>query len=260
MNFFRVAVCLFSLVIMGNMLHAQSVQELIVQSDKFALKDFNDTKALETLQQADKLSPNNWEVLWRISRSYVDIGEHLPATTDAQKKEVEHKYQLAFDFADKACKLAPDKSVTYLRRAIANGRIALSKGIFSVIGIVKDVKADVEKGIQLNNGGVDIQATLHYVLGRTHAKVCEKSKFLRVPLGLGWGDMDVSFAEFQKAISMRPGFRMYRLDYAKALIEEDEYTKAKEQLYKIRSCPILDEDDNQVATEAAALIEKIKNK
>ena len=32
------------------------------------------------------------------------------------------KYQKAFDFADRAVKLAPDKSVTYLRRAIANGK------------------------------------------------------------------------------------------------------------------------------------------
>ncbi len=260
MNFFRMMVCLLGLIVMGNTAQAQSVQDLIAQGDKLALKDFNDTKALDVFLQADKVSPNNWEVLWRLSRSYVDIGEHLPATTDAQKKEIEHKYQLAFDYADKAVKLAPEKSVTYLRRAIANGRIALSKGVFSVIGIVKDVKADLEKGIKLNNGGVDVQATLHYVLGRTHTKVCEKSKFIRVPLGLGWGDMDVAFAEFQKAIEMRPGFRMYRLDYAKALIEEDEYQKAKEQLYKIRSCPILDEDDSQVATDAAALIEKIKNK
>jgi tetratricopeptide (TPR) repeat protein len=260
MYFFRVAVWLFGLVLLGGVLQAQSAQDLIAQGDKLALKDFNDAKALEVFLQADKVSPNNWEILWRISRAYVDIGEHLPANTDAQKKEVEHKYQLAYDYADQACKLAPEKSVTYLRRAIANGRIALSKGVFSVIGIVKDVKADIEKGIKLNNGGVEVQATLHYVLGRTHAKVCEKSKFIRIPLGLGWGDMDVAFAEFQKAVDMRPGFRMYRLDYAKALIEEDQYQKAKEQLYKIRSCPILDEDDNQVAAEAATLIEKIKNK
>jgi len=260
MRFFRISFFMLCMVLFALPIAAQSVQDVIAQGDKLSLKDFNNEGALNKFLQADKMSPNNYEILWRISRSYVDIGEHLPATTDAQKKEIEKKYQIAYDYANKAFELAPDKSINCLRRAIATGRIALSKGIFSVIGLVKDVKADVEKGIKLNNGGSEVQASLHYVLGRTHAKVCEKAKFLRIPLGLGWGDMDVSFAEFQKAIELRPAFRMYHLDYAKALIEEDEYQKAKEQLYKIKSCPVIDEDDNSYASEAAALIEKIKDK
>jgi tetratricopeptide (TPR) repeat protein len=241
-------------------INAQTVEELIAQGDDFSTKKFDNEKALAKFIEADKLSPNNWEILWRLSRSYVDISEHMPSSTDAQKDAQLVKYQMAYDYADKSVKLAPDKSITYLRRAIANGRIALFKGVFSVIGIVNDVKKDLEKAIKLGNGGSEVQASSYYVLARTHAKVCEKAYLVRMPLGLGWGDMDESFKNFKKAIELRPNFRMYYLDAGKAYIQEKEYAKAKEMLSKIPSLPVLDEDDAQFLADSKKLLEEIKNK
>ncbi|MCK9425240.1 MAG: hypothetical protein M0Q21_04260 [Ignavibacteriaceae bacterium] len=239
---------------------SQSVDELIKEGDDYSMREFNNQKALETFQKAEKLEADNPEVLWRISRSYVDIAEHMPSSSDDQKDAQLVKYQLAADYAEKAVKAAPNASIGYLRRAIAKGRIALFKGVFKVIGLVNDVKKDCEKAIKLGNGGNDIQASSHYVLGRSHAKVCEKPYLVRLPLGLGWGDMDISFAEYKKAIELRPNFRMYHLDYAKALIEEDEYQKAKEELYKIPYVKEVDEDDDLYLVESKKLLETIKNK
>ena len=104
---------------------AQSAEDLIKEGDQYAEEKWDNQKALDTYLKADKTSPNNYEVYWRISRAYVDIAEHMPSNTDEQKDAQLAKYQVAFEWADKAVKLAPDKSVTYLRRAIANGRIAL---------------------------------------------------------------------------------------------------------------------------------------
>lgn len=239
---------------------SQSVDELIKEGDDFSMKEFNNQKALETFLKAEKLEAENAEVLWRISRSYVDIAEHMPSSSDDQKDAQLVKYQLASDYAEKAVKAAPNASIGYLRRAIAKGRIALFKGVFKVIGLVNDVKKDCEKAIKLGNGGNEIQASSHYVLGRSHAKVCEKPYLVRLPLGLGWGDMDISFAEYKKAIELRPNFRMYHLDYAKALIEEDEYQKAKEELYKIPYIKEVDEDDDMYLAESKKILESIKNK
>lgn len=248
------------LFFLSGLLYAQSVNDLIQQGDAASQKEFNNQKALELFEKADKLSPNNWEVLWRLSRTWIDIAEHMPASTDAQKDAQAAKYEVAFKYADRAVGIAGNKSVTYLRRAIANGRIALNKGVFKVIGLVNDVKKDVEKAISLGDGGSDIQAGAHYVLGRTHAKVCEKPYLVRLPLTLGWGDIDVAIKNLEKAVSLRPNFRMYRLDLAKVYIGEKEWQKAKEQLYKISSLPQLDEDDQQFADEAKKLIDEIKNK
>ncbi len=251
---------LYIFLLLTGFLMAQSAEELIAQADQLTVKEFKNDQALEKLQAADKLSPNNWEIYWRMSRSYVDIGEHLPSGTETQKNAQLAKYQSAFDYADKAVKLAPDKSITYLRRAIANGRIALFKGVWDALGLVKDVKADLEKAIKLGNGGNEVQASAHYVLGRTHTKVCEKSYLVRLPLGLGWGDIDVAISEIKKAIELRPNFRMFYYDLAKAYIADDNYKSAREALAKIPGIPVIDEDDEKLAADAKKLADEIKNK
>jgi tetratricopeptide (TPR) repeat protein len=237
---------------------SQSLEELLKEGDNHVAQ-FENQKALEIYQKADKLFPNNWEVYWRLSRAYVDIGEHLPDKTDKEKDAQLEYYKKAFEYADKAVKLAPTQSITYVRRAIANGRIALFEGVFSAIGTVKDVKNDCEKAIQLGNGGNYVQALAHYVLGRTHLKVCEKPYLVRLPLGLGWGDTEKAVQLLETANKLRPNFRMFMLELAKAYIEEDEYSKAKELLLKIEKAPVADEDDDKVLSEAKQLYEKIKN-
>jgi len=246
--------------LLPSLISAQKVEELIKQGDEFAEEKFDNQKALEKYLLADKVSPKNWEVLWRISRAYVDITEHMPSSTDDQKDAQLAKYEIALDYANRAIKLAPDKSVTYLRRAIANGRIALFKGVFSVIGIVNSVRDDLEKAIKLGNGGKEIQATAHYVLGRTHAKVCEKAYLIRLPLGLGWGDVDEAGDEFLKAIELRPNYRMFYLDLAKLLIDNEEYEMARDYLTRLQKSPKQDEDDDKFLAESKSLMNQIKNK
>lgn len=246
----------FSVIVISN-LFAQTVEEFIQEGDKYNT-EFNHQKSLETYQKADKLSPANWDILWRISRAIVDIANKMPEGTDEQKEAKFNKYKKSFAYADSAVKLAPDQSVTYLRRAIVNGRIALFQGVFSAIGTVDDVKSDSERAIQLNNGGNYVQALSHYVLGRTHAKVCEKSYLIRLPLGLGWGDMEVAIRELQNAIKLKPNFRMFHLELAKAYIEEDEYELAKENLLLVEKAPVVLEDDDEYLKEAKKLLAEVK--
>jgi tetratricopeptide (TPR) repeat protein len=246
---------LFSFVLNGS-LFSQTVEDLIQEGDKYNT-EFNHQKSLETYQKADNLSPANWDILWRISRALVDIANKMPEGTDEQKEAKFNKYKKSFAYADSAVRLAPDQSVTYVRRAIVNGRIALFEGVFSAIGTVNDVKEDCERAIQLNNGGNYVQALSHYVLGRTHAKVCEKSYLLRLPLGLGWGDMEVAIREFQNAIKLKPNYRMFYLDLAKAYIEEDEYELAKENLLLVEKAPFVLEDDEEYLKEAKQLLKEV---
>ena len=237
---------------------AQSLDELLKQGDQY-VAEFDHQKALDNYNQADKLSPKNWDVLWRISRAYVDLGEKMPVKTDEQKDEQEKTYKKALEYADISVKLGSDQAITYVRRAIANGRIALFEGIFSAIGSVNDVKEDCEKAIQLGNGGNYVQALAHYVLGRGHLKVCEKAYLIRLPLGLGWGDTEEAVRLLETAVKLKPNFRMFLIELAKAYIEEDEYDKAKETLKKIEKAPFVDEDDDKVLADSKKLYEKIKN-
>jgi FimV-like protein len=233
-----------------------SIDQLIAEGDVYAEKEFNNEKALAKYAEADSLSPNNYDVLWRLSRTYVDIGEHLPTKTEAEKQKQLETYEKSLAFAKSAVAANPKGSMGYTREAIANGRIALFKGIWESIDLVKRTKADCEKAIALDSAN----ATAYYVLGRTNAKVCEKPKFVRWPLGLGWANMDDAVKNYEQSIALRPTFIMYRLDCARAYIEMDEYAKAREHLSKISSLPKEDEDDDTFRKEAAELLDKIKDK
>lgn len=234
----------------------QSVEDLIKQGDEFN-KEFKHQESLDSYLKADELSPANWEILWRISRAYVDIGNKMPEATDEENDAKVGIYEKAFLYADSAVVLAEDQSIVYLRRAIVNGRIALFEGVFSAIGTVDDVKEDTERAIELNNGSNYVQALAHYVLGRAHAKVCEKPYLLRLPLGLGWGDMEVAIRELQTAIKLKPNYRMFYLELAKAYIEEGEYELAKENLLLVEKAPFVLEDDDLYLQESNELIKEV---
>jgi FimV-like protein len=235
---------------------SNKVNQLIAKGNNFAEKTFENQRALDMYNEALSLSPNNYEILWRLSRTYVDIGEHLPAKTDAEKQKQLEFYDKSLDFAKKAIDANPKGAMGYIREAIANGRIALFRGIWDAIDLVKQTKAGCEKAISLDVA----EPSAYYVLGRTNAKVCEKPKIIRWPLGLGWANMDDAIKNYEKSIALRPNFIMYRLDCAKAYIEMDEYGKAREHLTKIATLPKEDEDDDVFRKEALELLNQIKDK
>jgi tetratricopeptide (TPR) repeat protein len=237
----------------------QQVERLIDEGDKLT-DSFDNKGALEKYIQADNKSPNNWDILWRISRSYINIGTHMPESSDNQKDVQLAVFQKALTYANLSVSYGPNNSVTYLRRAIANGRIALFKGVFSVGSVVNSVKNDCEKAIKLNNGGNYVQGLAHYVLARTNAKVSEKWAPARAILGLGWADNEIAIKEFKIAISLYPNFRMFYIDFARSLIKEDEYEAAKDILKKCIASSKQEEDDDGRFTEAIQLLNEIKNK
>ncbi len=239
------------LLVAANLDAADDVTKFIAKADSLN-KLFQYEDALKVLEEANKQFPDNWEVLWRMSRENVYIGNFLK-DDDAR----EAQYVKALGYAEKAVKLAPDQAVTYLRRAIANGKIALFKGVFSVGGLVNKVKDDLEKAIELGNGGNYVQAIAHYVLARTHAKVSEKWKPARSVLGLGWADLDIALKEYAIAEKLFPGFAMIHLDYAKALMRAEKYKEAKAELEKTLAAEILDKEDPQRKAEAKELLKEV---
>lgn len=250
-SFIPAVLILFTLSI-----YSQTLQELLDQGDNF-YKQFDNEKALEVYKKADKMHPANWETIWRMSRAYVDIGEHMPNSTGDQEDEQVKVYKKALALADSAVKLEPKKSLSYLRRAIANGRIALFKGVFTVAGVVNQVRDDLYTALTLNNGGDEIQAVANYVLARTHGKVSEKWSVARAALGLGWADIDSAWVYYDAAFKLDNNMMMFYVDHAKLLIEDDQNQKAKTQLEKALKCTIRDEDDKIRIEEVKELLKKV---
>ncbi len=255
-RFFTKLVFASLFLVLGFFTNAQSLEELMQEGDNY-YKEFNHQSALETYLKADSLYPGNWVLMWKVSRAYVDLAEKMPEETGEEEDAKKLEFEKALFYADSSVKLASDEAEAYVRRAIAAGKIALFEGIFSAIGSVNDVRDDSEHAIKLGNGGNYTQSLAHYILGRAHYKVCEKAYILRLPLGLGWGDMEDSIRELEIAVKLRPNFRMFYLALAKSYFEEDEYEKAKETLIQLEKAPFVDEDDDQVLADAKELMVKV---
>jgi regulator of microtubule dynamics protein 3 len=236
-SFFLLSACVFTF--------AADVKTLIVQGDSLYAQ-FNNRGAEKKFIEALQYEPQNPEILWRLARTMVDIGEHMP--NDQQ----EPYFNSALEYADKTIKAAPKHPQGYLRKAIAIGKIALFKGVFKSISLVKQVKENVDKTIALDPN----EPVAHYVLARTHAKLCEKPRLARKLLGLDWADETICEKEFQKAIQLDPTYIMFRYDYALFLTEIKKDADAKFQLNKVLELPIRDEDDAAKKKEAKSLLQK----
>jgi tetratricopeptide (TPR) repeat protein len=230
-------------------LHDSTAAALIADGDQFAEKAFDNQKALQKYTAALPFAEDKYPLLWRLSRTYADIGAHMPM----KQMQV---YEISLSYAEKAIAANPQGAMGYIRRAITNGRIALFKGIWEAIDLVKQTKADCAKAIALDPK----EPAAYYLLGRTNAKVCEKPKFVRWPLGLGWANLDTAVTCYEKSIALRPNFIMYRLDCARTYIEQDEYAKARQHLIVIQSLAKQNEDDDLFRAEAKKLLEEIKDK
>lgn len=256
----RISLLSFMLILfISGFAFSQTIEQYLEKGDSL-YRSFDNEGALNVFLEGDEKYPGNWEILWRLSRTYTDIAEHLPTSTSEQEKAQLAMYEKAVDYADRAIALAPGESVTYLRRAIANGRIALFKGVFSVGKVVDQVKADCEKAIELGTGGNEVQGVAHYVLARTHDKISDKWSVARAALGLGWADYDIGIEHYKKAIELYPEFMMIHVEYAKALMEEDEWVQAKQSLETALKCPIIDEDDSKLLIEAEELLAEVNKK
>jgi FimV-like protein len=232
------------------------VSQLVAEADDLASKAFDSEKALEKYEAALSLDSLNYEVLWKLSRSYVSVGERIPTTSDEQKEEQLQAYEQAVQYADESILVNPNGSMGYAQRASAKIHVALFRNFWKSSGLMNDVREDCERAIELDT----TNAFAYDVLGRAHLKLSQRMKLFRWPFGVAWGNTDDAIMYFEKAISIHPNFIAYRMDAARAYIEKEEYEKAREQLSSVSTLPTLSENDDQSRKEAAGLLEQIKRK
>ena len=233
---------------------SDSTTDSLVRSGDERWRQFDNKGALALYQQALRRDSANADILWRISRAYVDIGEHLPVSTDEEEEKQLQTYEMAAEYAYRAVQSDSRSSMAYTRRAIANGRIALFRGIWESLGMVKDTRADVDTALMIDPSN-DVA---NYIMGRIHAKVSEKPGIVRWPLGLSWADPEEAIRYYERAIDLYPEFIMYRLDCARTYIEVDQYEEAREHLKRIADLEKRDEDDDQFKKEARELLKEIE--
>jgi tetratricopeptide (TPR) repeat protein len=251
-------ICTFFFLLFGSVpaIGNQPLEDYLAEADRLAEVEWNHGKALEVLNDALLRYPDNDEILWRISRAYADSAEVLQKIEKAGEGTIEHFYQLSKAFADRAIEQNPDNSMAYARRAIATGQLALFRGIWGAIDLVKQTRDAVEKALELD----DQNSTAHFVYARSHAEVSQRPRLFRRPLGLGWANVETGLEHFDKAVELRPDFILFRIDAARVFIREKKYDRARELLAAIPDLPDQTRYDKTHREDARKLYEEIQNR
>ena len=188
-------------------------------------------------------------VLWRLARARINLGENQEG--DAALPY----YEKALEEAQKAVDLDPENADAQLHLAIACGRVALFKGVFKSLGLVKRVHRAALQAAALSDS---IPVAL-YVLGRTHKKLIEKPGIIRKPLGIGWAKEDSAAYYFEKALEVSDGNMIQcRVEYADFLLDrKKDKEKAKQMLESALALPLRDEQDLKAKIWAEEILEEL---
>jgi len=233
--------------------NGQDTSQTFIQKGDSAYNAFLNTDALNNYLKATELSPLNYEAAWKVSRSFVDIGEDFE---DDQKAQY---YQKSETFARKATKLDSEGSMGHLSLSIALGRVALDAGPKQRIKMSKEIKKEADLALKY-----DPQNDIAYhVLGRWNRKLANLSWIEKGFANIFLGGVpkgatnEKAIQDFTKAIEINPGYINHHLELAKTYLQMDKDELAKPELQKCLDLKVFDSDDPKFKAEAKELLEDI---
>ncbi len=225
---------------------AQATEDPLEQADHYT-DAWLDDRALEALEKSGK---EDAETLWRLARSHINHGENI------EGKEALPLYEQAMEEAQTAVDLDPGNALAQQTLAIACGRVALFKGVFKSLGLVKRVHRAALQAVALDPS----LSIAPYVLGRTHKKLIEKPGILRKPLGIGWAKKDSVTYYFDLALEVSNGNMIQcRTEYADFLIKKrKDNNTSREMLKAALYLPLRDEQDEKAKKRAEEMLKRLE--
>ena len=236
-------------------LWAQTTGVHIAKADSFAaIFDFE--RALDEYKKASKADAGNCTALWKISETYINLGE------EAHKKVKSQYFYTAEKWALKAEERCPDEPNGHFFAAVAAGKLALFEGGKSKVNRSREIKAKAEKTLELDPK----HHGAYHVLGRWHRELANLSWFLKAAAKIIYGGVptgasnEAAIENFKKAIEIEPDWINHHRQLGKTYLLLDEWEKARQEFGKVLELPIADHEDKWHKQESEKLLEEIKGK
>ena len=229
---------LIILIIIPSICYCEGIKDYLEKGDEFYSK-FNNVEAISYYEKAYKNTPDNFEVLLRLVRTYNDAGEEYYEYRN--RTEAEYYINKALEFADKFRIKFPDSSEVYSYFAMSNGNIALFKGGKEKIKYANLVEQNAKKSISLNPN-----AYLPYIiLGIYYREIAGLSWWERAFANTFWGNVPSGSYEesekmLKKALSFDPNMIVANFQLAKTYRKMDREPEEKALLQKVLILPVRD--------------------
>ncbi len=217
---------------------AQSAVELMASGEVCDLK-FQPGDALKFYLPAEKLEPDNVDLLLHIARQY----RHL--MQDATKTEEKIRLGcISKDYAERAVKLAPNESEAHLSVAISNAKMSPMLGNKQKLEASRQVKAEVEKAIALDPS----KDLAWHILGCWHQRLAEVGFFTRAMAKVAYGGLppatnDEALKCFQTAIKLNPGRLIHYIELGRTYAQMGQEDEARHYIKKGLAMPDVGKDD-----------------
>ena len=225
----------------------QDVSTLIRKADQLDAEE-QAGAAIDVLKQAEQISPNNPDVLIKLSQDYSDKIDAV-----RQRSEKLHFANLCMEYAKKAVREAPDNSDAHVCLSIAYGKMTDFTDNKTKIEYSKVVKSEAERAVELNPKN-DLAL---FILGRWNFDMATLNPFLKGVAQALYGQLPPASKEkaveyFQRAIAAAPQRIMYHGAYAEALESAGRTQEAKAEWLKVKQLKPTDREDRKYLAEAEA--------
>ncbi|MCX7973464.1 MAG: tetratricopeptide repeat protein [Candidatus Aminicenantes bacterium] len=239
---------------------AQTAADHIASGDRYYAQ-FDDQKALAEYQKAVDLEPENYQALWKLARALIDVADSLPPQDKETPARQKKMYSQAEEYARRAVKVNPQDTWGYFYLSAGMGKRALMLGKKEQIEMSRQVKAAIEKALELDPSN-DLA---YHALGRWHRRMAEIGGVKRALGGLLYGDIPKgSFEEaekcFKKAIELRPNYTNHYLELGRTYLAMDKKDLARQAWEKCLECPITTSKCELYKKEASEELAKLKSK
>jgi tetratricopeptide (TPR) repeat protein len=239
------------------LVYGEGVRDFIEKGDESYSK-FNNVEALNYYEKAYSITPDNFEVLLRLVKTYNAAGEEYYE----YKKRTEAEYYInkALDYADKFRNKFPDSSAAYSYLAMSNGNIALFKGGKEKIKYANLVEQNAKKSISMNP-----KAYLPYIiLGIYYREIAGLSWLERAFAntflgGVPTGSYEESEKMFKKALSLDQNMVVANFQLALTYKKMNKEQEEKALLKKVLILPIRDFRDKFAKEKATKWLNGASN-
>jgi tetratricopeptide (TPR) repeat protein len=221
---------LFSLILIA-FLQSSDYRDFLTEGDAL-YNNFDNLNALKEYDKAYKLAPNNYDVLFRLVRTYNDAGEEFKELK--KREEAEPYIKKAMQYAETFRQKFPDSAAVYTYLAFSYGNMAMYKGGKEKVSFAKKIEENCKKAISISQKDY----MPYIIMGIYYRELASLSWLERTFAnaffgGVPDGSLEDSEKMFKKALSINPNIIVATYQLAKTYRAMDRLDEEKALLKKV---------------------------
>lgn len=220
---------------------AASLEELMQQGDVFDVKHEPD-EALKYYLPAEKLAPDNAELLVHIARQY----SYRMSDESASREQALKDGETALEYSERAVKIAPDMCDAQLAIAISHGKLLPFLGNKEKIRRSAIIRDAAQRAVELDPKN-DVA---WHILGRWHQLLADLSGIKRVIAELIYGNVPTASLEesercLKMAMALNPKRLMHVVELGRTYAKMGRTEEARKYIEKGLAMPVSEPEDAQ---------------